>query len=184
MIHGVSNVAPPARASGARITSRRPSAGSAAVIAWSAVILFAVASAAQEPKLEVVLSGFEVTPAAPGPETLCRLVVTVENKGSSAVYSFGFDVELNGRSLLVYEKQLFLQVIEAGEADEVALYNFWTSESGRPVPADGKIEVVVRLREARWVEVTEVERTARRSRCGRRSVTWTACRRPSAGRSS
>ncbi|MXX75753.1 MAG: hypothetical protein F4Y77_10155 [Holophagales bacterium] len=112
-------------------------------------------SAADEP--EVVLTGFEVTPAAPGPETLCRLVATIDNRGGRAVYSFGFDVELNGRALPVYEQQLFLQVIEAGESAEVALYNFWTSEQGRPAPADGKLEVVVRLREARWVEVTEVE---------------------------
>lgn len=112
-------------------------------------------SAADEP--EVVLAGFEVTPASPGPETLCRLVATIDNRASRAVYSFGFDVELNGRTLPVYEQQLFLQVIEPGASAEVALYNFWTSEQGRPAPADGKLEVVVRLREARWVEVTEVE---------------------------
>jgi len=112
-------------------------------------------SAADEP--EVVLAGFEVTPAEPGPETLCRLVATIDNRGSRAVYSFGFDVELNGRPLPVYEQQLFLQVIEPGASAEVALYNFWTSEQGRSAPADGKLEVVVRLREASWVEVTEVE---------------------------
>ena len=106
---------------------------------------------------EVVLAGIEITPAVPGPDTLCRLVATVRNGGDRAVYSFGFDVELNGSALPVYEKQLFLQVIEAGESDEVALYNFWTSETGRPAPADGRLEVVVRLREARWVEVSEVE---------------------------
>lgn len=115
----------------------------------------AASSAADES--EVVLAGFEVTPAEPGPETLCRLVATIDNRGSQAVYSFGFDVELNGRALRVYEQQLFLQVIEPGESAEVALYNFWTSEQGRPAPADGKLEIVVRLREARWVEVTQVE---------------------------
>ncbi|MYJ26893.1 MAG: hypothetical protein F4080_15525 [Holophagales bacterium] len=57
----------------------------------------------------------------------------------------------------MYENQLFLQVIEAGESEQIALYNFWTSESGRPAPADGRVEVLVRLREARWVEVSEVE---------------------------
>lgn len=112
-------------------------------------------SVADEP--EVVLGEVEVTPASPGPETLCRLVATLDNRGSRAVYGFGFDVELNGRALPVYEQQLFLQVIEPGASADVALYNFWTSEQGRPAPADGKLEVVVRLREARWVEVTEVE---------------------------
>ena len=57
----------------------------------------------------------------------------------------------------MYEKQLFLQVIDAGESEEVALFNFWTSETGRPAPADGKLDVLGRLREARWVEVSEVE---------------------------
>ncbi len=125
-------------------------------VLWSIVALLAVVPlAAEEP--EVVLAGIEVTPTAPGPEALCRLVATVRNNGERAAYSFGFDVELNGRSLRVYEKQLFLQVIEAGGSDEVALYNFWTSETGRPAPADGRLKVVVRLREARWVEVSEAE---------------------------
>ena len=118
--------------------------------------LLAVGAAfAEEP--EVVLDGIQVTPAAPGTETLCRLAATVRNGGGRAVYSFGFDVELNGVALPVYEQQLFLQVIEPGETDVVALYNFWTSETGRPAPEGGKLEVLVRLREARWVEVSEVE---------------------------
>jgi len=103
-----------------------------------------------------VIESIEVTPPSPGAETLCRLSATVSNGGSRAVYSFGFDVELNGQPLPVYENQLFLQVIEAGESEQVALYNFWTSESGRPAPANGELEVLVRLREARWVEVSEV----------------------------
>ena len=130
-----------------------------AVLALSVLGQLPVASpaGADDDAPEVLLAGFEVAPAAPGPETLCRLVATVENNGDRAVYSFGFEVELNGRPLPVYEQQLFLQVIEPGESEEVALYNFWTSEQGRPAPADGKLEVVVRLRAARWVEVTEVE---------------------------
>ena len=104
-----------------------------------------------------MLDSIQVSPVAPGAETLCQLAAPIENTGGRAVYSFGFDVELNGHSLPVYEKQLFLQVIEAGQSEEVALYNFWTSENGRPAPADGKLEVLVRLREARWVEVSEVQ---------------------------
>lgn len=114
-----------------------------------------MSASAEEPP--VVIEGLEVTPAEPGPETLCRLSVTVRNGGGRAAYSFAFDVELNGTGLPVYEKQLFLQVIDAGESEEVALFNFWTSETGRPAPADGKLDVLVRLREARWVEVSEVE---------------------------
>ncbi len=156
---------PGAATSGVRICSRLGSAGRAAVSAWSLFCLFAVGAQAQEP--EVVLEGIEIAPAAPGPETpgpetlgpetLCRLTATVRNDGDRAVYSFGFDVELDGRTLPVYEKQLFLQVIEAGSSGVVALYNFWVSETGRPAPVDGTLEVLVRLREARWVDVSEVE---------------------------
>ncbi|MCE2560004.1 MAG: hypothetical protein J4F98_15815 [Acidobacteria bacterium] len=124
---------------------------------WSVFLLLSVTAVVAEDQRDVVLSGIEVSPAGPGAETLCKLTATIENTGSRAVYSFGFDVELNGHSLPVYEKQLFLQVIEAGQSEEVALYNFWTSESGRPAPAEGKLEVLVRLREARWVEVSEVQ---------------------------
>ena len=135
---------------------------SAAGAAWSLVLLIAAAAAAAavvaaEDEPDVVLAGIEVAPAAPGPETLCKLTATIENTGGRAVYSFGFDVEVNGHSLPVYEKQLFLQVIEAGQSEEVALYNFWTSETGRPAPENGKLEVLVRLREARWVDVSEAE---------------------------
>jgi hypothetical protein len=35
---------------------------------------------------------------------------------------------------------------------ELALYNFWTGETGRPAPADGKLSVEVSLREAKWME--------------------------------
>ena len=119
--------------------------------------MLSVTAVVAEDQQDVVLTGIEVSPAAPSAETLCKLTATIENTGNRAVYSFGFDVEVNGHSLPVYEKQLFLQVIEAGQSEEVALYNFWTSETGRPAPADGEIEVLVRLREARWVEVSDVE---------------------------
>ncbi|MCE2557267.1 MAG: hypothetical protein J4F98_01280 [Acidobacteria bacterium] len=119
--------------------------------------MLSVTAVVAEDQQDVVLTGIEVSPAAPSAETLCKLTATIENTGNRAVYSFGFDVEVNGHSLPVYEKQLFLQVIEAGQSEEVALYNFWTSETGRPAPADGKLEVLVRLREARWVEVSDVE---------------------------
>ena len=144
-----------AGASGVGTRSRLVSAASAAAIAWSLFSVLAVGARAQES--DVLLERIEITPATPGPRTLCRLTVRVRNAGDRDVYGFGFDVELNGQALRVYENQLFLQVIEAGESDGVALYSFWTSETGRPVPADGDLEVRVRLREARWVRVSEVK---------------------------
>ncbi len=146
-----------AGSSGRRNRSWRRPAASRIVSAWSVFLLLPAIAVVAEDQRDVVLTGIEVSPAAPGAEMLCKLTATIENTGGQAVYSFGFDVEVNGHSLPVYEKQLFLQVIEAGGAGEVALYNFWTSETGRPPPPDGRLEVLVRLREARWVEVSEVE---------------------------
>ncbi len=126
------------------------------VIAWLlAAAVPVTAQTIEAPR--VVMESIAVTPASPGAETLCRLSVRIANNGTRAVYGFGFDVELNGQPLRVYEDQLFLQVIEAGAADDVALWNFWTSETGRPAPKDGRLEILVRLREARWVDVSEVE---------------------------
>jgi len=138
---------------------RSPAAGTAWFAAFIAVAAVAVGGQglAAEDEPEVVLAGIEVDPAAPGADTLCKLTARIANNGGRAVYSFGFDVELNGKPLRVYEKQLFLQVIDEGQSEDVALYNFWTSETGRPAPADGRLEVLVRLREARWVEVSQVE---------------------------
>ena len=146
-----------AAAGGCAAASRRCWRPLPAVAAGYFVLLLGVGALAAQDPPRVVLSGIEVTPAAPGAETLCKLTATIENSGDRAVYGFGFDVELNGQPLPVYEKQLFLQVIEAGETEEVALFNFWTSETGRPAPSDGKLKVLVRLREARWVEVSEAE---------------------------
>lgn len=156
-MHAVLNAASGTEASGGTTRSRSRSVRSPTVSVWSAFCLLAVTAVIAEDRPKVALSGIEVVPSAPGAETLCKLTATIANSGSRAVYSFGFDVELNGTPLPVYEKQLFLQVIEAGESEDVALFNFWTSETGRPPPADGKLEVLVRLREARWVDVSEVE---------------------------
>ena len=89
---------------------------------------------------------------APGPDTLVRLSVGITNRGEEIASAFAFTVEVAGRELPVYEKQVFLKPVPAGETVELALYNFWTSETGRPAPADGKLEVEVTLREARWMK--------------------------------
>ncbi len=125
------------------------------VCTWFLAVLAPAGGWAQQP--EVVLESIAITPAEPGRETLCRLDARVRNNGERAVYRFGFEVELNGKPLPAYKQQIFLQVIEAGASDVVSLYNFWTSETGRPAPLDGRLEVLVRLREAHWVDVSEIQ---------------------------
>jgi hypothetical protein len=101
----------------------------------------------------VALEGVDVRPPRPGPDTLCQLRVRVKNGGSRKLSALGFEVKLNGQALPVYKSQLYLQTIAPGETAEVRLFNFWTTETGRSAPADGKLKVEVALKEAQWVEV-------------------------------
>jgi hypothetical protein len=89
---------------------------------------------------------------APGADTLARLSVTIANRGDRIASALAFTVEVAGQELPVYVKQVFLKPVPPGEHVELALYNFWTSETGRPAPADGKLKVEVTLREAQWMK--------------------------------
>lgn len=100
----------------------------------------------------LVLEAVEVTPPQPGPDTLCRLKVRLRNKGSQVVSDLTFDVELNGLSVPVYANQSWALNLGAGKETELQLYNFWTTETGRPVPKDGRLVVAVRVKSARWYE--------------------------------
>lgn len=97
------------------------------------------------------------TGAPLGPETLARLTVSIANRGEEIASALVFTVSVAGRELPVYENQVFLKAIPPGGTTELALYNFWTGETGRPAPADGKLPVEVTLTEARWMEVSEDE---------------------------
>lgn len=94
-----------------------------------------------------------VTPEKPAAEALCQLRVTLENRGEKTATALRFRVAVGGRALAVYDKQLFMAAVPPGGKTEVRLYNFWTGESGRPAPADGKLAVEVTLQEASWVTI-------------------------------
>lgn len=110
---------------------------------------------------EPLLSLEEVTVEGPptgaplGPESLARLTVSIANRGEEIASSLVFTVTVAGHELPVYRNQVFLKAIPPGGTTELALYNFWTGETGRPAPADGKLPVEVTLTEARWTEVAE-----------------------------
>lgn len=103
----------------------------------------------------LTLEALEITPEAPAADTLCRLTVRVKNAGDKPASSLVFSVSVGGRPLPVYGNQVFMQALPPGETTAVRLYNFWTTETGRPAPADGKLAVEVTLEEARWLEVTK-----------------------------
>ena len=46
-----------------------------------------------------------------------------------------------------------MQRLDPGKTATVRLYNFWTTETGRTAPADGKYRVEVTLTAARWYEI-------------------------------
>ena len=99
------------------------------------------------------LAGVKVEPAAPAADTLCRLRVEIQNSGTQPASHLVFRVRVAGKDLPVYDKLVTLQTLPAGAKSEVRLYNFWSSETGRPYPADGNLTVEVSLVEARWVRV-------------------------------
>ena len=92
-------------------------------------------------------------PEKPGPDTLCRLTAVIENSSERPVSQLAFEVTLDGQPLKVYERQLFYQLLPVGERSEVQLFNFWTSEEGRPAPANGKLTVEVTLAAAQFMKV-------------------------------
>lgn len=105
----------------------------------------------------LVLEAVEITPPEPGVDTLCRLMVKIRNGGGQPASSLHFAVSVAGQELPVYDNQVFMQPLPPEETTEVSLYNFWTTETGRAAPADGKLAVEVTLEEARWLKVERDE---------------------------
>jgi hypothetical protein len=106
---------------------------------------------AAAPRLEI--EGITVEPESPAADTLCRLRVRLSNKGDQIASRLGFSVSLNGQDLGVYGNQIFMVPVKPGTTEEISLYNFWTTETSRAMPADGKLRVEVTLKEAVWTQV-------------------------------
>jgi hypothetical protein len=121
---------------------------------WLLVLLAAAAAVpglAQEKKPALTLESVQVEPAAPGPDTLCHLRVTLRNAGERPASELEFVVKLNGRELPAYKNRLYLKAVDPGAAREIRLFNFWSTETGRPAPADGKLALEVTLARAAWM---------------------------------
>lgn len=124
----------------------------------SALLLAGWAAAQEEGDAKAPLltvTGIIVEPERPAADTLCRLRVRLTNAGDEIASRLAFAVSLNGQDLAVYGNQIFMVPIEPGTTQEVSLYNFWTTETSRPMPADGKMRVEVTLKEAAWTRVSE-----------------------------
>lgn len=114
-------------------------------------LALALSGSAQEKKPALVLEAVRIEPASPAPETLCRLSVTLRNAGDRPVSALELAVKIDGRPLPAYKDRLFLKAVEPGASREVRLFNFWSSEPGRPAPADGKLTLEVTLARAAWM---------------------------------
>jgi hypothetical protein len=112
----------------------------------------AAALPAEAPKPALTLEAVKVDPATPRPDTLCHLTVTLKNAGPQRASSLEFTVRINGQELPAYKKRLFLTPVEPGATRELRLLNFWSTETGRPAPANGKLNVEVTLTRASWVQ--------------------------------
>ncbi|HEX9734713.1 MAG TPA: hypothetical protein VGG06_22300 [Thermoanaerobaculia bacterium] len=111
-------------------------------------------TAAKEAPPPLAIEAVRIEPSAPAADTLCQLRVVVRNAAERPVSALDFGVALGGTQLKVYDQQLFLENLAPGATTEIRLYNFWTTETGRPAPADGKLRVTVTLRAAQWVAIT------------------------------
>lgn len=105
-----------------------------------------------KPAPPLSIEAVTVEPASPAPDTLCKLRVTIRNGGTRKASAFEIGVRINGQELPAYKSRLYLQPIEPGATGEIRLFNFWSTETGRPAPKDGKLAVEVTLTRASWVE--------------------------------
>src|SRR5262245_44866348 len=103
------------------------------------LLLATVAAQAADPGL--TLEAVKVDPASPGPDTLCRLSVTLKSSGAKTASALGFRVKVDGHELPVYRNELFFRPVAPGATAEVKLHNFWSNETGRPFPAGGRMTV-------------------------------------------
>lgn len=130
----------------------------AAVIA--VCLLLAPALAAQEEGQSTPLLTIEkisVEPDNPGPDTLCKLRVTLRNAGKEIASQLDFRVSINGQELAVYRNQLFMFPVAPEQTADIKLYNFWSTETSRPMPKDGKLNIEVSLVGAQWMKIETEE---------------------------
>jgi hypothetical protein len=109
---------------------------------------------AETAKPVLTIESVKVEPAAPRADTLCHLTLTLKNAGAQLASGLEFVVKVNGVALPAYDKRLYLIAVEPGATRELHLFNFWSTETGRPAPADGRLDVEVTLAHASWARRT------------------------------
>jgi hypothetical protein len=103
------------------------------------------------------IASISVAPESPAADSLCRLTVSLVNNGDKVASQLGFRVEINGVELPVYSNQLFMYPLLPGATSEIPLFNFWSTETSRPFPTDGRMTVAVTLTEAQWTAIESID---------------------------
>lgn len=98
-----------------------------------------------------------VEPAKPAADTLCRLAVRLTNHGDAIASQLAFKVTINGQDIPVYGNHLWMMPLPPGTSTEMSLYNFWSTETSRPMPKNGKLDIVVSLLEAQEMKIEDVD---------------------------
>jgi len=129
----------------------------AVLILGTAAYLPAQDEAAATPK--ITIEAITIEPSAPAADTLCKLQVTLKNHGTETASQLDFKVKINDQMLPVYRNQLFMFPLAAGATADLKLYNFWSTETSRPMPKDGKLNIEVSLVGAQWTKVSMEEDT-------------------------
>jgi hypothetical protein len=106
-------------------------------------------TARDNPPLQIV--AVDIQPMQTAPDTLHRLKVRIRNSGSQPATDLTFQVTVSGQRIAVYLNHSFRPDLQPGKETDVPLYNFWSSETSRPFPKDGRLTIEVRLTSARWV---------------------------------
>jgi hypothetical protein len=125
---------------------------SALALVVLALLALALAGADKPAAPSLSMESIQVEPASPGPDTLCHLTVTLKNQGDRPASALEFTVKVGFTSLPAYRDRLFLEAVEPGASRQVKLFNFWSTETGRPAPADRKLAVEVSLTAASWMK--------------------------------
>ncbi len=102
---------------------------------------------------ELLISKITVEPGEPTASTLCSLQVELDNRGDQIASQLEFRVTVNETDLPVYGNQVFMYPISAAGSTEIKLYNFWSTETSRPMPKDGRLNVEVTLVSAQWMKI-------------------------------
>jgi hypothetical protein len=115
------------------------------------------AQTASQADSQIGITAVSVDPAKPKAETLCTLRVDLENKGDQVASQLEFKVEINAANLPVYDNQVFMVPVPSGKTTEIKLYNFWSTETSRQWPEDGRLNIEVTLVAAQWMNISETD---------------------------